>query len=630
MGRSVFTKLWVSAALIGVAASVAFFTGGQPADANSGIRNAWVNYYGPIPSNANCQLCHLDTQTPSWNGYGADLILAIGDEILPPPETCDGADGTTPDGTVTLDEAFACVEGFNSDADPGAFSNIDEILQSTQPGWTDGPNNTILTPTGTIENQLPPAGLEPYDPAGTGGAGGTGGVGGAGGTGGVGGAGGTGGTGGDCEPSHDPIPPGQITRHTIVVMPGQSIQEAIDRAQEGTRIYVLGGVYEEPCNPTNALNITKSGIHLIGQSNSQKRVILRSTGDQRNGIVIVPPEVPEAAQPVGGPKVKRTDCMGCHSDMGPPFPLHPNVPDVVPMEEDPWIHDVVVEGITIEGFRNNGLFTEHVDGFVFDDVESINNRNYGIFPVLSRNGVIRNSLSTGSDLDSALWVETSEHVIVQGNVVERSVNGIEVSNSDDILLIDNEMRDNTVGAAILLLPDIFDNRAGATRIDIVNNWIHDNNKPNTARPGSILSFIPKGIGVLYLGADDSVVSNNIIENNEYVGVAVADYCAVVDPTPFGCDEDPDISLGFLADQASENNRVEANVLINNATNPPPEIPFAFFSADLSLLTVPFPPFAPTPYHGNCFENNDPADASFFSLFEFVTMQPQPPGPPPCP
>ena len=79
--------------LIGLAASIVFFTGGRPADANSGIRNAWVDYYGPIPSNANCQLCHLDTQTPSWNGYGADLILAIGDEILPPPETCDGADG---------------------------------------------------------------------------------------------------------------------------------------------------------------------------------------------------------------------------------------------------------------------------------------------------------------------------------------------------------------------------------------------------------------------------------------------------------------------------------------------------------------------------------------------------------
>ena len=556
-----------------------------------------------------------------WNGYGWDFLLAR-DNMLPDPAggliDCDG-DGS---GDVSFNEAFMCIEALNSDGDPDGFSNLDEIEfgEGTQPGWTNGPNNTIFSdnPPSVTPGQTPPTNIGPLDPGGAGGTGGTG---------------GTGGAGGDCTPDHDPIPPGQFKRGTIVVKPGQSIQEAIDRAQPGTRIFVHGGIYEEPCNPTNALNITKSGIRLVGQSNKNKRVIIRKTGDQRNGIVIRPPDVPAAMQPdrPGEEPLKSTDCMGCHTDMGPPFPLLPDVPNVMPTEEDPWIYHIEVRSITIQGFRNNGLNTEHVDGFVFDDVESIDNRNYGIFPVLSKNGVITNSYSTGSDLDSALWVETSENVLVQGNVVENSTNGIEVSNSDDVLIIDNEMRNNTIGAAILLLPDIWNNRNGLKRVDIRNNWIHDNNNPNGAREDSILGFFPPGIGILHAGADDSLISGNLVEHNDFIGIAIADYCGALSQTQFACPNEPndDFPLGFLLDQAAENNSVIGNVLVNNATNPDPDPdnpnPFAFAAADLSLLTVP-PPLPP--FHGNCYENNEPEDASFFSLFDFVTGQPQPP-PPPC-
>jgi hypothetical protein len=62
--------------------------------------------------------------------------------------------------------------------------------------------------------------------------------------------------------------------------------------------------------------------------------------------------------------------MGCHTDLAPPFPLHPNVPKIIPKEDEPWLSDIVIQGITIQGFSNNGLFTEHVDGFEFIDVET--------------------------------------------------------------------------------------------------------------------------------------------------------------------------------------------------------------------------------------------------------------------
>ena len=38
---------------------------------------------------------------------------------------------------------------------------------------------------------------------------------------------------------------------------------------------------------------------------------------------------------------------------------------------DPMMHGIEIRGITIRGFRNNGLFTENVDGFrIIDDFDA--------------------------------------------------------------------------------------------------------------------------------------------------------------------------------------------------------------------------------------------------------------------
>jgi parallel beta-helix repeat protein len=516
-------------------ALVLFFVGASPAAAFPGGLIDWQNRYGAVSSagdNAQCQLCHVEANGGDpWNGYGWDIRDALDDP------GCD----LNENGDVSNDEAFFCVELLNSDGDGSGFDNAFEInvetepgVFGTQPGWTNGPFNIYYNRDGTTDTGQPPPmnDIGQLDPDGT-------------------------------EPPPEPpppppdddedVPPGQLVRHTIVVSPGDSIQEAIDRAQPGTRIY--------------------------GQRATGKRVIFENAGNQRNGIVVVPED--------------RVDCMSCHSDLAPPFPIHPGVEPGLKMRE-PMMTGFEIRNITIRGFRNNGLFTENVDGFKIINVESVDNRNYGIFPTLSKNGLITHSKATGSDEDSGIWVETSENVVVVHNYVAENVNGIEVSNSDDILVAHNEAENNTIGAAILLLPDIFDDRPGAKRIDLRDNDIHDNNKENTARPGSILSFIPRGIGALYVGVDDSLVSRNRIEDNDFVGIAIVDYCLPFVGTPFDCALDPSVTPEFLADQAAENNSVVENVLVNNGTNPDPG-PFAPFAADLTLLTLGD--------HNNCFQNN---------------------------
>ncbi len=532
--------------------------------------DAWQERYGATSdsgSNAACQLCHVNTNGGSpWNGYGWDIRDALADL------GCD----LNLNGVVSNAEAFFCVELDNSDGDGSGVDNITEIGLGTQPGWTEGPFNTHYSRTGTTEGNLPPDGIGPIDPDGT-----------------------------EPPPPEPPLPPdddadlppGQLVRNTIVVRPGDSIQAAIDRASPGTRIYILAGTYREVQNPTNGLTITKNGLTIIGQTTKKKRVVLENAGSQRNGIVVVPED--------------RTDCMGCHTDLAPPFPVHPGTPMGLKMR-DPMMHGIEIRGITIKGFRNNGLFTENVDGFKIIDVESIDNRNYGIFPTLSKNGLISHSKAIGSSLDSGIWVETSENVTVQHSFVSGNVNGLEVSNSDDILIAHNEATGNTVGAAILLLPDIFDDRPGAKRIDLRGNWIHDNNKENSARPGSILELVPSGTGILYLGVDQSTIANNLVENNGFTGIALADYCLTVLNTPFDCftGSDPTITPEFIADQSASENTVINNTLINNGNDVDPGNPFGFAAADLTLLSTEL---------NNCYAGN-----SFLTAFSIIGILP------PCP
>jgi len=555
----------VAASLVIAGIGAATALAPSAAEARSGILNDWITRYGAVSAsaeNAGCQLCHANSPGPgwesaAWNGYGWAIRDARGDA------SCD----LNADGSISNAESFYCVENLNSDRDGSGYSNIYEIGLSYQPGWTAGPNNIIYRIAGETPNQLPPDNIGQLDPDGT-------------------------------EPpppvtpppptDPEPLPPGQRKRQTIVVKPGESIQKAIDQAAHGARIYIQAGVYRETADPVNGLRINKSGIHLIGQNTPNKRVILENAGNQRNGIVIVPSD--------------RNDCMGCHESMAPPFKLKPGV-DPTPMNPEPVLYDIEVRGITIRNFENNGLFTERVDGFRFIDVHSDNNPNYGIFPTLSSNGLIAHSRANGAD-DSGVWVETSENVLVTRTVVEDNTNGFEVSNSDDIEMTHNVAKNNTVGFAILLLPDIFDNRAGAKRINVRQNEVTNNNRANSARPGSILATVPAGTGILYLGVDESEITGNLVQGNKFTGIAITDYClAVSGSDSFNCGVDPTVTPEFVADQAAQDNHVIGNVATGNGFDAgnPMDNPFFFAASDLTLLALPGPSGIS---NGNCFQDND--------------------------
>jgi len=249
-------------------------------------------------------------------------------------------------------------------------------------------------------------------------------------------------------------------------------------------------------------------------------------------------------------------------------------------EGDPVIDGLEINGFTVEGFSNNGIWLRHVNNFTIQNNTTINNLENGIWPTLSANGLVKKNLSYGSQ-DSALWVEGSENVRVVNNEFHHSPTGLEITVSKEITAEENEVHNNTVGiglyhpaaAGLPPLQPISDNGYW----HITNNHVYDNNEPSTA-PGGMAAQIPEGGGILLLGVDHVDVQNNHVENNDFFGVAMIDYCTAVSGSDFDCARNPpDVS-----DTAPDFDSVISNSLDQNGTNAPPG-PFQSIAADLVYL-----------------------------------------------
>ena len=128
-----------------LAATLLLVLAAAPAAAFRGILDAWQARYGAVsPSGdaAGCQLCHANANGGSpWNAYGWDVLVSLDDA------SCD----LNTDGSVSNAEAFFCIELQNSDGDGSGYDNVTEIGLGTQPGWTNGPFNTLFSRSGTLD-----------------------------------------------------------------------------------------------------------------------------------------------------------------------------------------------------------------------------------------------------------------------------------------------------------------------------------------------------------------------------------------------------------------------------------------------------------------------------------------------
>jgi parallel beta-helix repeat protein len=333
---------------------------------------------------------------------------------------------------------------------------------------------------------------------------------------------------------------------TIVVHPGDSIRAAVARASPGDRVEVLPGTYREGApGDLNALTISTEGLALVGRSRPGHPVVLESAGAQGYGLWVSPAD---SAGP--GPQ---------SDDEHPPCGLAGTV-----------LRGFSLAGFTVRGFAEHGVHLACVDGFSLTGNRAEDNGVYGLFPVVSRNGVLAGNLVTRTATDAGIYVGQSDRVLVAGNVAHDNELGIEIENSRNCAAIGNQVFGNTLGLFVDILPFLERKTQEATLVAF--NSVHDNNRANTASPEDLLGVLPPGLGILVAGGQGTTVAANDVRDNGFAGIAVASLClglALQGNACTGLDIDPDPS----------GDRVLGNRLARNGTASLPP-PFDALAADL--------------------------------------------------
>jgi parallel beta-helix repeat protein len=196
-----------------------------------------------------------------------------------------------------------------------------------------------------------------------------------------------------------------------------------------------------------------------------------------------------------------------------------------------------------------------VDGFALLGNVSDGNRVYGLFPVLSRHGVLADNEVMDTDRNAALYVGQSDHVLISGNRVHDNLIGIEVENSRHCTVLGNDVYANTVGLLVHVLPNLL--RTTQEHTTIAFNKVHDNNRD----PGAASGAFPPGLGILLVGADTTTVSGNHVTCNGSVGLGVVNPCEGLMMQGQSCDE-------FDVDPNPDGNRIVGNIFQGNGTAPP--------------------------------------------------------------
>ncbi len=203
------------------------------------------------------------------------------------------------------------------------------------------------------------------------------------------------------------------------------------------------------------------------------------------------------------------------------------------MEGDHKLNDAILysgNGITIEWlkimhYKGNAIMGQSGNNYVIRNNWVVDTGVYGIFPQFGKNGLIEYNVLSGIE-DAAIYVGMCDNVDVKHNEVFDSVAGIEIENTRHALVENNYAHNNTAGILVFITPGL----PIKTAYDVIirDNFIVNNNTPNFGAPGSIVSNVPVGVGVVVMAADDVKIEGNIITGNQTAGIVITDLAFITD------------------------------------------------------------------------------------------------------
>ncbi len=262
--------------------------------------------------------------------------------------------------------------------------------------------------------------------------------------------------------------PPASARTNFTVSPGESIQAAIDVAHPDDVITLAPGTYNE------ALVVKADNITLIG-----------------NGATLSPPTTPVSNECSGAGGVVGICIPGV-------FDAHRNLQHRVA--------NVRIEGLTVAGFSNSGIFGSGVDHLYVTGVTAIDNAVFGIVADFSLNSTIIDSTASGSKYGVAVTNSQDANVVVSRNDVHDNTYGIFLFDSRFGWISENYAQRNCLG--LMVVETAAPSPSGS--FDVFDNVLRGNTHACTD-PGIGLTI--SGGGLVLAGSDNNRVHGNLIAGN---------------------------------------------------------------------------------------------------------------------
>jgi parallel beta-helix repeat protein len=238
-------------------------------------------------------------------------------------------------------------------------------------------------------------------------------------------------------------------------------------------------------------------------------------------------------------------------------------------------NDITIENLQIQHYKGNAIMGQAGNNFLIRNNNIIDTGVYGIFPEFGTNGLITHNVLSGIE-DAAIYVGMSDNIHVTNNEAFDNVAGIEIENSRHSIVENNYVHDNTGGILVFITPGL----PIKTTFDTIvrNNFIVNNNTPNFGIPGSTVSGIPAGTGILNMAGDQTTIEGNVITGNKVIGILVTDHMNA-----------PNVTLDPEADPNSDEIAILDNMMWNNGYDTIPEITalktLELVDGDVQILNV---------------------------------------------
>jgi parallel beta-helix repeat protein len=195
--------------------------------------------------------------------------------------------------------------------------------------------------------------------------------------------------------------------------------------------------------------------------------------------------------------------------------------------------NITIEDLTVQDSKGDAVKTMNVIGITFRNVKTewtgepkAENGSYGLYPVQCEKVLIENCEAIGAS-DAGIYVGQSKDIIVRKSRAYHNVAGIEIENSLNAEVYENEATENTGGILVFDLPDLVLKKGGFTKV--YNNNVHHNNFLNFAPKGNIVGKVPDGTGMLILAANHVDIYDNQIINNKSMGIGIISYFTTENP-----------------------------------------------------------------------------------------------------